>query len=756
MQFSNNNIDIVNYLRVIFKHRWTIAAIFAAIFLSMLIFTFTATPVYQAKVRLIIEKENPKVLSFQEVMAVDASGNDYYQTQYKVIESRTVAREVINRLQLDKNEEFVPARKRGFIPDIVSSIREAIAYLGSLFNTEEPQKIKQKRELEEESGIVNSFIQRITVSPIRNSRLVDIGFEAGNPQLAAQIANTLAKSYIDKNLETRVRATQDAIVFLNNEIERGKKKVDEAEKALLHYKEQHGIITDFSTDVENVTAQKLAALNTQLVEAEIKRAEAQTRYERAAALEKNPEMLDSVVEVLKNEIIQQIKTIEVNTHKKLSELSNKYGKKHPQIISLRNELRTLQARKMMEIKRIINSLQNEYAVATAKEETLKTALNRQKAESLSLNEKAIQYNVLKREAQSTKEMYDLLFKRLKETSLTEDIRTGNIRVIDAAEIPSSPIRPKKTQNLLLAVILGLVLGIGTAFFLERIDRTIRIPEDIKRHLDISYLGPVPDFSTLQDEGDEQAGEVKIRGELVALKNPKSTASEAYRGIRTNILFSSADIAPQVILISSSAPGEGKTVTAANLAVVMAQMGNKVLLIDCDMRKPKINKIFSISRDIGMSTVLVGGCEIEEAIIQTDIPNLQVISSGPLPPNPSEIIGSQRMAGVINQLRGQYERIIIDSPPITAVTDAAILAKYADGAILVIRAGVTNLEIIKSGLNQFRSVNAHLFGAILNSVNMGRESYYYYQYHYYYYGEDGEKKRKTSKRRKSYYQDKNTL
>jgi polysaccharide biosynthesis transport protein len=743
------SVDIGNYLRIVIKHRWTILTIFVAIVVSAMIFTFTATPIYRGTVRLIIEKENPKVLSIQEVMAVDSSGNDYYQTQYKIIESRAVAREVISRLQLDKNDDFNPGRKKGILSGLVGAIRDFLAYAGSFLNTKDPKIIKTKNEMEYESALVNRFINNITVTPIRNSRLVDVSFDAKNPVLAAQIANTLAKAYIDKGLETRLKATQDAIVFLSNQIEQGKRKVDEAEQALLQYKEKAGIITDFSSDVENITAQKLATLNAQVIEAEMRRAEAQTRYERAAELEKNPEKAGSVTEILKNDLIQQIKAMEVTNQNKMSELSNKYGKKHPQIIALQNEQDSLRTQKMEEIRRVINSLQHEYSVAAAKEQTLKSAMASQKGESLHLNEKAIQYNVLKREAQSTKEMYDLLFKRLRETSLTEDIRTGNIRIIDLAEVPGGSVKPKKTQNMLIALILGIGLSLGTAFFLERIDSTIKIPADIKQHLHIPYLGPIPDFSSLQAEVTTTVGLVhQFKNDLITVSSPKSTASEAYRGIRTNILFSSADIAPQVILISSAAPSEGKTITAANLAVVMAQMGNKVLLIDCDMRKPKLNKIFQTSRDKGMSTILVGGCEIAEAITPTKIPNLDIISSGPLPPNPSEIIGSHKMAAVIKELRQEYERIIIDSSPITAVTDAAILSKYADGAIIVIRCGETHLEMIKNGLTQFNSVNAHIFGAILNCVNMGREGYYYYQYHYYYYGEDGEKKKRTANHRKS--------
>ena len=732
------NIDFPEYLRVVIKHRWTILTIFAVIMVSVTIFTFTATPIYKGTVRLIIEKDNPKVLSFEEVMSVDATGIDYYQTQYKIIESRTVAREVIKRLQLDKDKDFNPS----------SWVGDFIAYIGSFFNTEDPNEIQQKEESKDDSGLVSRFIGGIEVSPIRNSRLVDVSYESTSPALAARIANTLAKAYIDTSLETRLKATKDAIVFLNNEIEQGKKKVDEAEQKLLQYKEQQGIITDFSSDVENITAQKLSALNAQVVEAEMRRAEAETRYRRAAELEKNPDMADSISEIINNALIQQIKDMEVKNQNRMSELSNKYGKKHPQIVALQNEQDSLRTQRMNEIKRVIKSLQHEYQVASAREQTLKGALSRQKNESLNMNEKAIQYNVLKRESDSTKEMYDLLFKRLRETALTEDIRTGNIRIIDPAEVPVSPVKPKKARDMSLGFLLGIALGLGTAFFLERLDNTVKVPSDIKNHLRIPYLGPVPDFSDTTDSSSTAEGEPHPAIDLITASNPSSTVSESYRGIRTNILFSSADRAPQVLLVSSAAPSEGKTATVANLASVVAQMGSKVLVVDCDMRKPKLNKIFQVTRDKGISNVLVGESELADAIMPTKIPNLDILSSGPLPPNPSEIIGSNKMADVLKELRQIYDMIIIDSPPLTAVTDASILSKYSDGIILVIRAGETHMEVVKSGLENLKAVNAKVLGAILNCVSTGRDSYYYYQYHYYYYGEDGEKRKRTGRRRKS--------
>ncbi|MFA6345963.1 MAG: polysaccharide biosynthesis tyrosine autokinase [Syntrophales bacterium] len=738
MQLEMKDVNPQDYLRVVLKHRWTIATVFAVVFVSVLIFTFTATPIYMGTARVIIEKENPKVVSMQEVMTVDSSGLDYYQTQYKIIESRTVAREVVRRLKLDRHEEFVPKPKEGLFYDIVYFVPNTIGYIRSLFKTDEQQE-------KSDSAIVDAFISRIKVTPIRNSRLVDIGFEAKSPFMSAKIANTLAKSYIDNNLETKLRATQDAVAWLEGQIVTERKKVEEAEQALLRYKEQKGIVTDFSTDVETITAQKLAEINKQVVEATSRRVEAETRYRQAADIRHSPEKLDSVPDVIRDELIRDIKKQEVEIQKRMSELSKKYGARHPQILALQEELNSLQSRKANEIGRIVDSLYNEYKVALAKEHSLKNALNQQKGESLAMNVKAIDYNVLKRQAESSREMYDILVKRFKETSITEDIKTGNIRIVDLAEIPKSPVKPKKAQNLLLGLIVGLALGVGLAFFLEYLDNTIKVPDDIKNILKLPYLGPVPAIAAA--EGGAVNGERNPADDLISHLSPKSTASEAYRGIRTSILFSSAEQAPQVLIISSSGPREGKTITSANIAITMAQAGNRVVILDCDMRRPRVHKIFSLSRDRGMSNLLVGNDELDNIVIHTDIPNLDVIPSGPIPPNPSEVLSSQRMADLIEVLRGRYDRIIIDTPPITAVTDAVILSKVVDGVVLIVRAGVAHRELVRNAVEQLRQVNAHILGAVLNGVDMGRDSYYYYQYYYYYYGEDGERKKKTRTRKK---------
>lgn len=738
-------IDLRDYLRVILKRRWSIITVFAIIVVSVTIHTYAATPIYQATTRLIIDKENPNVMSIQEVMAVDASGTDYYQTQYKIIESRNVARAVIKRLNLDKNEEFVPKPRDNFLANLKRSVQKTAAAFKkavvALLRTREVSSPQALKEHDSDYNLVSAFISRIEVKPIRNSRLVDVGFEAKDPVLAAKITNTLAQAYIEQNLDTKLKAVKGAVRWLHTRIVAERQKVEKAEQALLAYKTRHSIVTDFTSDVEKITAQKLAHLNTQIVEAESVRVEAETRYKQALALKGTPDMLDSIPEVLNNNLIQQIKSMEVELYKRTSELSKKYGQKHPQMVAIRAELKTLQKRKGYEIKRVVNSLNNEYRVVKAKEESLKAALAKQRKESLDLNQKAIEYGVLQREVESARQMYQLLINRFKETSLTESMKTGNIRILDRAEVSKSPVKPRKRRNILMAVLFGLAAGLGLAFFLEYLDNTIKDPEDIKRYLNIPYLGPVPVIAPNDDQDED------VPPEMVVLNSPKSTASEAYRGIRTGILFSSAESEPQVIMVTSAGPQEGKTITSSNLAITMAQSGNKVVLLDCDMRRPRVNKLFGISRNRGMTNLLVEKTDLKLTVFNTSIPNLHVIPSGPIPPNPSEILGSKRMEELIEVLRKNFTRIIIDTPPITAVTDAALLGKLSDGVVLVVRANRTVRDMAKTGLEQLRAVGAKLLGVVLNGVSMDRGSYYYYQY-YYYYGDEGYQEKKSSRKKKT--------
>ena len=746
-EFQEKQIDLREYLRILIKRRWIIATIFTVLVLTVAVNTFTAMPIYEATARIIIEKENPNLMSIQEVMGVDSTGTDYYQTQYKIIESRIVAREVIRKLDLENSPEFFPEPKDNVLANLKRSVGEALTgakdWVVSLLKTGEDADTagaSAEEDLSLDSELVTEFIERVKVSPIENSRLVDVSIEAKDPVMSSRMANALVSAYIGQNLETKLSAAKGAVQWLGERINDERKKVEIAEKVLLEYKERHQIITDFSSDAENITAQKLAELNAQVLDAESQRVGVETRYQQAISLEKTPEMLDSIPEVLSNDLIQEIKKMEVVLFNRMSELSKKYGRNHPQMRAIDSELADLTKRKVVEARRVVNSLKNEYKLALAREESLKRALARQKTESLKLNKKAVQFGVLQREAESSRQMYELLIKRFKETSLTEEMKTGNIRIIDKAEVPQSPVKPRKKRNILLAVIVGLTLGFGTALFLEYLDNTIKLPEDVKEHLEIPYLGPVPAITS----NDIPA---HVARDLVTVHSPKSAAAESYRSIRTGILFSSADAAPRTIVFTSASPDEGKTMTAANIGVAMANAGSRVLLLDCDMRRPRIHKIFGVDRKIGLSSILVGTGSAKDAIVPSSVENLDILPVGPIPPNPSEIIGSKKMGLLLSDLKKQYDRVLIDSPPISAVTDAVILAQMADSLLLVVRAGETPRQVIQHALAQVRSVNANILGAVLNAVSVGRDSYYYYQYYYYYYGDDGDRKKKHQRKKR---------
>ncbi|MFC1813026.1 GumC family protein [Thermodesulfobacteriota bacterium] len=757
---KSKEIDLRKYLRVLLKRKWIIISVFAVIVLATGMNATTVIPLYRGTARIVIEKRNPNLVSVQEVMALDAGGKDYLETQLMVIKSRIVAAEVIQRLDLENNPDFFPKSNKNFFANIKTFFNNIIQssqkWLISLMNTEQ----RRKREVSDQtdailkkanvfstdvktrppsSGFVSKFIDRVNAKPVKGTRLVDVSFTAPEPKLAARIANELVQAYIDLNLEIRLKTTKNAIQWLSDRLNEERKKVEKAEISLLKYKDKEGILTDFSEGSEAISAQKLADLQARVVEAESVRVEAETRYQQARSL-KNSEMLGSIPEVLNNEMIREIKKMEVNLYNRMSELSKKYGRNHPQMVAIKSELEDLKLRRKSEIQRIVKSLQSNYKLVLTKEASLKNVLKEQRQEIVELNQKAIRFRVLQRQAETSKHMYDLLINRFKETSLAEEMKIGNIRIIDEAEPRYGPININLKSTLKKTVMLGLILGIGLAFLLEYLDNTIKIPDEIKEYLNIPYLGPTPAFSLNENE-------TRFHEDLVTAHSPKSTASESFRGIRSAILFSSADDAPQTILVTSAGPSEGKTFCATNLAVTMAQAGSRVVLLDCDMRRPRIHKILKARRDKGVSSIIVGKDPVKDAIVNTQIKNLDFIPVGPIPPNPSELLGSKNMKNFIEALRKNYTRIVIDSPPITAVTDAVVLSQAADGVILVVRAGDTPRQVVQNGLSQLTAVNSKILGAVLNGVDTGRDSYYYYQYYYYYYGDDGKDKKTKGLRKK---------
>ena len=754
MNQTEEQIDIRDYWRIIAKRYKLIITFFLVVVTTVAIYSLTMIPVYRSTTQILIERANPNILSVQEMFAIDPSGQDFYQTQYKILESRALAREVIKRLNLAEHPEFKSVEEEAgffsYFKDLKDTIISEIKGLFKFMKPSRPDFNEEKyfgktgfiqsMGSHDYSWLVNTFLGSLKVEPIRNSRLVNVSFESTYPELSARVANTLVNAYIDWNLGLRLKSQQAASRFLDDQVKAGKLKLEASELALQQYREKYGVAIISSQSGKNseygqdLSQQKLLTVSKQLLDAKNMRIEAEIKYKNAFKLSKDPLKAETIPEVVNSPVIISIKENEVELLREKAEKSQKFGQKHPIMIALNQEVKKLRDQKYQEIKNIVSAMEANYEIALSQEHSLTKALGLSEDETISRNKIAIQYQMLRQEADSSRQLYDMLLKRFKETSVFEENRTLNIHVLDYAEVPEFSVKPKLKLNLLLAAIVGLFMGGGMAFFIEYLDNTVKNPEDLEQYFQLPYLGPVPNFDIKNPKTDQP-------DELIIVSDPKSSASEAYRGLRTGILFSTPDQSPCSILVTSAGAGEGKTITCANLAIAMAQSGTKVILLDCDMRKPRLHRTLGIRNEQGLSGILVGESEWRDIRVSTNIPNLDFIPAGLISPNPAELVGSERMRNLIYELREEYGRIIIDSAPIAAVTDPVILSRLVDGVVLVIHAGFTSRDVIANGVRQLRDVQAHIIGSVLNNVDIGKDSYYYYQDYYHYYGEKDDKKKK---------------
>jgi capsular exopolysaccharide synthesis family protein len=711
--FQIEEPHLMDYVHVLFKRRWVIATVFLVIFFSVAIRTFTMTPVYRATAQMLIDKENPNVTNIKEVLDIKASDIDYYQTQYNILKSKALALKVIKALNLKENKEFgpVPAKE----------------------DTEATQ-----------NSLIAGYLSKLKIDPIRNSRLVNISFDSTNKRLASTIANTHAKLYIESNLERKFSASQDATGWLSTRIKEVKERLEESESRLQSYRKEKGVIAIDMDEKYNVDSQKLKDLNAALSVAKNERFAKENQYNEMKNLSRSTDAIETLPAVVSNPLITQLKTEYIKLSGNYNELSQKFGPEHPRIIRINSELNSLKDKIKQEVQKIAQSIESEYRVAVARERSLSGALEAQKKAVLDFNEKESEFNIVKRDVDTNRSLYESLIKRIKETNVTEGINVSNIMVVDPARVPNSPVKPKILQNLLLALVSGLALGVGLAFFFEYLDNSIKSPDDVKKYLDVPLLGILGRFEPTTPGEEKQ--------EIPLLSTPRSTIAEAIRTVRTNILFSASDNEKKVLLVTSAMAQEGKTIMSTNLAVGFAQLGKKVLLIDADMRKPRVHTVFKAEREPGLSEILTNVKEPFSVIRDTQVENLKLIACGTIPPNPAELLISSHMDKFIEKMKEQFDVIIFDSPPITSVTDAVEVGSYVDGVVIVIKTGATPRPAAQSAIHQLSEVNANIFGVVLNDVDFQKDNYYpYYKYysryysryyyHYgYYYGDDGQKKK----------------
>ena len=714
---------LTDYLKVLHKRRWTAATAFLLVMASVTVYTFTATPIYEARTRLLIEAENPNVITFKEVIDEDQAKADYYQTQYNILQSRALARKTIESLGLWEHPLLDRAAGKGKGFSASRLIGGAVGLVTGMFSSAPAAAADSPggEETEAQSRAIDALLDDLAISPIRNSRLVDLKFRSPDAALSTRIVNALAKNYIDQTLEYKFSASKEANDWLDGQLAEQRKEVEVAEAKLQAYREKNDAIS--LEDRQNIVVQKLTDLNAAVTKAKTERIQKEAMYKQLRAIESNPAALDTFPAILANGYIQQQKAELAQLQQQYTQLSEKFGEKHPEIVKTRSAIQNAQLKLQVEINKIVQAVRTEYQAALAQETSMSSALGQQKTEALSMNRKGIEYSVLERDMQSSKQLYENLMQRAKETSVSSELKSSNIRVIDRAERPRDAVSPRKGLNLLLGLLSGMVLAIGLTFFFEYLDSRLKTPEEVKAHLGLPALGMVPALAPKSWKGREP---------LIHIGVPPGFA-EAFRTIRTNVLFSSAEEGSRALVITSTGPGEGKTTVASNLAIGFAQAGQRVLLIDADMRRPRVHEVFGRRQEPGLSNVMVGNAKASQSVHKTGVPGLWLLAAGHLPPNPAELLGSQRFRDFVTSLKEHFDLILIDSPPVMAVTDAVIAAHAANGVVFVVGSEMTSRQAARAAVEHLEQGRVHFVGAILNRVDLERNSYYYSNYYRHEYG-----------------------
>ncbi len=743
---QEKEVHLRDYWKVVRKRQWTILAFFTIVVVATAIVTFTMEPIYRGTCTIQIDKENPQIVDFKEIFAVNTLDQDYYQTQYKILESRSLAKRVIDSLKLSEDPEFTP-QASGFLKQWAEGLWSTL--FGSSSSTapspQSPPSLLSKEgrpalrpdlalaasETARETLLIDRFLEKLKIEPIRNSRLVKIHFDSKSPQLSSKVANALATSYIQQNLDYRFRATEQAKDWLSAQIDLLKAKVERADEALQAFGSKHDILS--LEEKENITMQRLTELNEALAKAEADRMAKEALYRQT-----RDRSADTLPIITENKLIQDLKQSYIQLEAQYMKLLETYKPDYPEMVRLKKQMDSLHKRIETEVNRILTGIRNDYESALQRESLVRAAFEQQKAKAMDMKDKAIQYNILKREADTNRELYKDLLQRVKQASVTLSMTASNIKIVDPAEVPVRPYKPKKTLNLLLAAIVGLFLGLGLAFFFEYLDNTVKGPEDVEEVLRLPSFGMVPEIAYERKRRTEDVPLHPV--ELITHAHPKSILSEAYRAIRTSVLLSASERPPKSLLFTSPNPAEGKTTTLLNTAIALAQTGVTVLVVDADLRNPRLHTVLAQENGAGLSSYLSGNADFESVIQNSQIPNLFFIPAGPIPPNPSELLGSNLFKSMLDSLRGRFQHILLDSPPVLGFADAVILSTLVEGVVLVAQSGKTPRESLQRARDLLLQVNAKLLGVVVNRVELERSDYGYYYYHHYYYYEGGKRRK----------------
>ena len=709
----NEDIHILDRFAVLYRYKQVATAVFFLTAAAMVIQGYTTIPTYQAQAQIMIEDERATAvqgLGNQEAVYYE-DPEPYYNTQYRIIKGRDLARRVIHKVNLQAVPEFNGTATQAVTP--FTMLRDAEHRILSMVvpKAPEPQREAPKAdETPDESAMVSAFIGHVDVQPIRGSRLVNVTFLARDPNFSAQAVNALVDEYVDQNLQIKIQASQNMLQWLENEINKQQKKMQDSEQALTDYRSRENALS--LDDKQNIVSQRLTQLNDALIRARMAKAQKEAVYNQVRSLP----AASSADAVATTPNIQALKAKIVDLMQQRAQLLEKYGEKWPAVQAVNANLQEARAQLDAETARAVQSIKNDYDTAVLEERTLASNLEAAKSDVNDLSRKSVGYNVMEREAHSNRQIWESLLARQKELSVASNSRANNVRVVDHAEVPKSPMSSGGRRNWLMAIAIGLLAAVGVAFGLDYMNDTIKTPEDVTRRLKMHFLGLVPSI-----RGDKHL--------LLASSHVPHDFGESFRSLRTALLAKYPNPGTKVIAVTSAQPLEGKTTTAANIAMALAYGGSRVLLIDADMRRPGLHHPLRLTNERGLSKVLIGQARVRDVIQRTVDPNLLAITAGPTPPNPSELLSSERMKTLLTNLsHGPFDWILIDTPPVLAVTDAVILAPAVSGVTFVIGAEMTRRRLAERALETIVSTHPKALSVVLNKVDFARNKYYYSRYY----------------------------
>ncbi len=700
------------YFEVILRRRWTVLTSFAIVLVAMMTATFLTTKIYRSTLTLQIEQQESKAVvlgaaAMQNEMAYFDSQN-FYQTQYELLKSDALAQRVIEQLNLVAPLQAATKDKSWL--DIFKG---------------KDDKPEDEAPKESETGLMSGLPGSLTVTPVRNSQLVRVNFDSPDPQMAARIANEISVAFINLNLERRMEATSYARTFLQERLAQIKVKLEDSEKDLNAFMRKEGIVKPDDKQ-QSPDSQVLGEFTTALAKAQGERIRAETLYQQAKA--GDTMTLQAVVD---SKLIPEYKTRLSKLEGDYQEGLKTYKPGYPKMQQLESQIKELQAKINQESRGALAGLKANYEAALAQEHLIAAKLKESKQTVLGGQDSSFQYNLYKREVDTNRQLYDSLLQRYKEIGVAGGVGINNITVIDKAKVPSLPIKPNLMLNLMIAIALGLATGVGLALLLEYLDDTIKLPEDMEKLLGLPVLGIIP--LTRADHGEELS--------LAENADLRSPFAEAHRSLRTTLQFSTPEGMPKVLLVTSTSVGEGKSTTALSLATHITQTGKTVLLIDCDLRKASLHKKLGVANDLGLTNYLAGDAQPVTITRGCSIPHLFLIASGPLPPNPAELLGSAKMVALLNLAAEKFDQVIIDGPPVLGLADAPLLGSLVEATILVAECGVTSRQFAQGAVKRLRSTRTRLVGGVLTKVDTRKGSYGYHGY-YYQYG-DADVKRLTT-------------